>query len=71
MIKRSKFIQICVNVGIFCIGIVVSVNVLISYSDVNPLTAYEFWGFGICPIVISLLFLHRVLQPPRIQKKKK
>jgi len=71
MIKRTKFFQICINLVILSIGIVVIGNILISYTDVNPLTVYEFWAFGVCPIVLGGVFLQRVLQRPKIRKKKK
>lgn len=69
--KRSKIISICVNIGFICIGIVVITNILISYDDVNPLTTYEFYGFGILPIVFGIIFLLKVLQRPKKHRKKK
>ncbi|MCV0399036.1 MAG: hypothetical protein K5785_03450 [Nitrosarchaeum sp.] len=69
--KLSKIISICINFGLVCIGLIVIANILVSYEDVNPLTAYEFWGFGILPIIFGSLFLGKVLAKPKIQKKKK
>ncbi|WP_048097237.1 hypothetical protein [Candidatus Nitrosarchaeum limnium] len=67
--KRSKILQICVNLGFVCVGIIVIANIIISYGNANPLTLYEFWGFGILPIVFGIIFLLRVVEKPKKVRK--
>ena len=67
--KKEKIIARIGLWGMFSIGVLTILSVLIFSDKINNLTPYEIYGFGIACIVMSSLFLQREYRKPKKVRK--
>ena len=69
--KTQKIIARIGLGSMFATGVIVIASEFLFLEKMTNLSPYIFWGFGVMPILLSLLFLYREYQKPKEYKLKK